>query len=363
LKKRYEKLMRRCLALAEKGSGRVSPNPLTGAVIFDDDFNIISEGYHAECGKNHAERSAILNTQADLKGKSIIVNLEPCSHWGKTPPCADLIIEKGIKRAVFGMIDPNPIVSGKGAAKLKDAGIEVIEGVLEDECRRFNEIFVKNQTKNLPFIMIKTACTLDGKTASRTGSSKWITDDYSRSIVHKLRNRYDAVLTGSGTVIKDNPLMTCRIKGGRNPARIVLDTNLKTNPESSIYNNDGAKVIIIAGENTADKRIKQYGRNVKIIKCPLNNEHIDLNRAVELIYKEGISSIMVEAGAAVNNSFIQEGLADKLIQFTAPKILSDKEGKGFSEGCIRENISECNNLKIDAVKKLKNDIIIIGYFL
>lgn len=355
--------MRRCLALAEKGAGHVSPNPLTGAVIFDDDFNVISEGYHAQYGADHAERSAILNAQADLKGKSLIVNLEPCSHWGKTPPCADLIIEKGIKRVIFGMIDPNPIVSGKGAAKLKAAGIEVIEGVLEDKCRKLNEIFIKNQTKNLPFIMIKTACTLDGKTASRTGSSKWITDEYSRAAVHKLRNRYDAVLTGSGTVIKDNPLMTCRIKNGRNPARIVLDTNLKTSPESRIYNNDGAKVIIIAGENAPDKKINQYGGNVKIIKCPLKNEHIDLKRAAALLYKEGISSIMIEAGAAVNNSFIQEGLADKLIQFTAPKILSDKEGRGFSEGCIRENISECSNLKIDAVKKLKNDIMIIGYFL
>lgn len=359
----YKKLMKRCLSLAKKGEGRVSPNPLVGAVIFDDNFNIISEGYHAKYGENHAERNAILNTNADLRGKSIAVNLEPCSHYGKTPPCADLIIEKGFKRVIVGMTDPNPIVSGNGIKKLKEAGIEVITDVLEKECRIFNEIFIKNQLTNLPFVTIKTATTLDGKIASRTGNSKWITDETSRYEVQKLRNKYDSILTSSSTVIKDNPSLTCRMKNGRNPLRIILDTNLRTKNTHKVYNDDGTKVIILTGENTRDTKIKTFASNVKIIKCGLKNGHVDLKEAVNLLYQEGIRSILVEAGAELNNSFIQEGISDKLIQFTAPKILSDKEGKGFSQGCERENISECNTLEIVSTKKLKKDIIIVGYFL
>ncbi len=358
----YKKLMKHCLMLAKKGEGRVSPNPLVGAVVFDDNFNIISEGYHAKYGENHAERNALLNTSADLSGKSIIVNLEPCSHYGKTPPCADLIIEKGLKKVIIGMIDPNPLVSGSGIKKLKEAGIEVITGVLEDECLMFNEIFIKNQLEKMPFITIKTAVTLDGKIAARTGNSKWITDETSRYEVQKLRNKYDAVLTSSNTVIKDNPSLTCRMKNGRNPIRIVIDTTLKTTGDFNVYNDDKTPVIIITGENIPDDKILNFNYNVKIIKCPMKNKRVDLSKAVSLLYKEGIKSILVEAGAFLNNSFIQEGLVDKLIQFIAPKILSDKEGIDFSQGCIRQNISECNTLKLVSTKKLKSDIMIVGYF-
>lgn len=358
----YEKLMKRCITIAKKAKGRVSPNPLVGAVIFDDDFNIISEGYHQKYGQNHAERNAILNTDENLRGKSLIVNLEPCSHYGKTPPCADLIIEKGIKKVIIGMQDVNPIVSGNGIKKLKNAGIEVITGVLEDECRILNEIFIKNQISNLPFITLKTATTLDGKIATQTGNSKWITDEYSRLEVQKLRNEYDAILTGSSTIIKDNPSLTCRMKNGRNPIRIVFDTNLITNENSKIYNDDNTKVIVVTGENTIKQRIKMYPQHVKIIKCPTKNNHIDIKSAVSLLYKEGIRSILLEAGAKLNNAFIQEGVIDKFIQFIAPKILSDKSGIAFSQGCNRTNISECNNIEIVSTKKLKSDIIIVGYF-
>ncbi|MCD7779449.1 MAG: bifunctional diaminohydroxyphosphoribosylaminopyrimidine deaminase/5-amino-6-(5-phosphoribosylamino)uracil reductase RibD [Candidatus Gastranaerophilales bacterium] len=363
MQKEYIKLMRRCIKLAKKNEGRVSPNPLVGAVIFDDNFKIISEGAHEYYGGNHAERNAILNAQGDLKGKSIIVNLEPCSHYGKTPPCADLIIEKGLKRVIVGMVDPNPLVSGKGIKKLENAGIEVISGVLEDECRELNKIFIKNQTKKLPYITIKTAVTLDGKIASKTGNSKWITDEYSRSIVQKLRNKYDAVLTSSSTVIKDNPSLTCRMKNGRNPIRIILDTNLSTDKNSKVYENNGAEIIIVTGEQTDDNKIKKHTHNAKFIKCPLKNGHIDLIRAAELLFKEGIMSILIETGGMLNNSFIQEKIPDNLIQFIAPKILADKEGLGFAQGCSRNEISQCNNLIFTSTKKLKKDIIICGEFL
>ncbi len=358
----YKKLMRKCFALAKKGEGRVSPNPLVGAVIFDDNFNVISEGYHAKYGENHAERNAILIANTDLKGKSIIVNLEPCSHYGKTPPCADLIIEKGIKRVVTGMVDPNPIVAGNGIKKLKESGIEVVTGILENECRILNEIFIKNQLEKLPFITIKTATTLDGKIATKTGNSKWITDETSRREVQKLRNKYDAILTSSSTIIKDNPSLTCRMKNGRNPVRIILDTTLRTSANNKVYNDDGTKIIIITGENTSNDKIKMFPSHIRIIKCPIKNEHIDLKQAVNVLYEKGIRSILIEAGAILNNAFIQEGLADKLIQFTAPKILSDINGISFSQGCDRKNISECNTLEIVSTKKLNSDIMIVGYF-
>ena len=353
---KYEKLMKKCLVLAKQGEGKVSPNPLVGAIIFDDDFNIISKGCHAKYGENHAERNAILNTNCNLKGKSLIVNLEPCSHYGKTPPCADLIIQRGIKKVIIGMIDPNPIVSGNGIKKLKQAGIEVLTGILEDECKILNEIFIKNQTQNLPFITIKTATTLDGKIATKTGNSKWITDEFSRNEVQKLRNKYDAILTSSSTVLIDNPSLTCRLKNGKNPIRIIIDTNLKTSPEANVYKNDGTKVIIITTEN------RKNHDNIKYIQCPSKNSMIDLAQAVKLLYNEGIKSILVEAGAKLNNAFIQENIADKLIQFIAPKILSDNTAFSFSEGCSRKNILECNDLKLLSTKKLKSDIMVVGYF-
>ncbi len=361
--KQYEKLMRRCIKLAKKSEGHVSPNPLVGSVIFDDNYRIISEGRHEEYGKNHAERNAILSAKEDLKGKSIIVNLEPCSHYGKTPPCADLIIEKGIKKVVIGTLDPNPIVAGNGVKKLKNAGIEVITGILENECRELNEIFFKNQLEKAPFITIKTATTLDGKIATKTGSSKWITDEFSRYEVQKLRNKYDAILTSSATVIKDNPSMTCRMKNGRNPVRIVIDTKLSTPKNSKIYNNDGTKVFIVVGENVSDKKIKEHTKNAEFIKCPLKDEHVDMKKAVELLYNQRIKSILVEAGSKLNNTFVQEKLADRLIQFIAPKILADKDGVSFIQGCERNEIAECNNLIFVSTKRLKSDIILISEFI
>ena len=361
--KQYEKLMRRCLKIAKKAEGRVSPNPLVGAIIFDDDFNILAEGIHAKYGENHAERNAILSTDVDLKGKSIIVNLEPCSHYGKTPPCADLIIEKGFKRVISGMVDPNPKVAGEGIRKLEQAGIEVITGVLEKECYELNEVFIKDQVEKKPFVVIKTATTLDGKIATKTGNSKWITDSFSRKEVQKLRNKYDSILTSSKTVIMDNPSLTCRMKNGRNPIRIVIDTNLSTDKNAKVYNNDGTKVYIIVGEHVSDDKIKNHTKNAEIIKCPRKNGYVDIVKAVEILYSKNIKSILVEAGGTLNKAFIEEKLVDKLIQFVAPKVLGDLEGTNFVEGFNRNMISECNNLNLKSVKKLKHDVILELEFL
>lgn len=362
MQKQYEKLMRRCITLAKKSEGKTSPNPLVGAVIFDDDFRIISEGRHEYYGGNHAERNAVFAAKEDLKGKSVIVNLEPCSHYGKTPPCATLLVEKGIKRVICGMVDPNEKVAGRGIKILEDAGIEVITGVLEDECRELNKIFIKNHTKRLPYITIKTATTLDGKIATGKYVSKWITDEASRAEVQKLRNKYDAILTGSGTVKRDNPSLTCRMKNGRNPVRIILDTNLTTDPMSNVYTNDGTRIIVVTSETSDSSGFSSKLQHVEILKCPKNGDYIDLKYMVNELFKLGIMSILVEAGSKVNKSFIDAKLPDELIQFIAPKLLGDASGFGFVEGFERNDLTECNILQISSTKRLKNDIMLTCRF-
>jgi len=240
----YDKYMKKCIKLALKADGKTLPNPLVGCVVLDKDGKELSTGYHSAYGMPHAEADALnkLNNDEAI-GATLIVNLEPCSHHGKTPPCVDLIIQKGIKKVVIGMKDPNPLVAGDGIEKCKKAGIEVIENVLYDDSVKLNEVFIKNMTKKSCFVVIKTATTLDGKIATKTGSSKWITSQNARSEVQKIRNRYDAILTTSSTVIADNPSMTCTAKGGKNPIKIILDRELKTDFNSKIYNSSGEKNI------------------------------------------------------------------------------------------------------------------------
>ena len=225
--KNYITEMNKCIELAKQAEGKTSPNPMVGCVILNDKNEIISTGYHKKYGENHAERDALLKLE-NATGCTLVVNLEPCSHFGKTPPCADLIIEKGIKRVIYGMKDVNPIVAGNGLKKLQKAGIEIIGPILEDECKKLNEVFIKNQTEHKTFVALKTATTIDGKIATQTGDSKWITSEDARREVRNIRNRYDAILTSSATVIADNPTMEHKCK-------IILDRKLKTDINSTIY--------------------------------------------------------------------------------------------------------------------------------
>ena len=358
--KLYEKYMKKCITLAKKGEGRVSPNPLVGAVILDKNGNIIGQGWHQKYGEAHAEVNAFkdaLSKGHDVKNGTIIVNLEPCSHYGKTPPCADLIIKKGIKKVVIGCIDPNPKVDGGGIKKLKEAGIEVITGILEKDCKKLNEVFFKNQLQQCPFIVIKTATTLDGKIATKTGSSKWITSDKSRNLVQRLRNKYDAILTGSGTVISDNPSLTCRMKNGKNPIRIIIDSTLKTPPDAKVYQNDGTRVIIACADNIEPKN---YGENVEFIMCPLEKttSKIDLKYLIIKLYEKGIKSILIEAGGILNGAFIKNNLADKLYHFVAPKITGDNNSMSFVNGFDTTDINKSIKLTITDVKHVIPDIMI-----
>lgn len=336
-----EKYIKMCFSLAKKGKNNVLPNPMVGSLIVKEG-RIISKGYHKKYGEFHAERNAILNAKEDLEGATIYVNLEPCSHFGKTPPCADLIIEKKIKRVVFSSFDKNPKVDG--VKKLKEAGIEVLGGVLEKEGDELNKVFFKNITKKIPYIALKTATTLDSKIATENYNSKWITGDSSRLEVMKLRSLYQAIITGSNTVLYDNPKLTSRIKGGINPIRIIMDKKGQIPFNYNVFEDDGTRIILI--DNT--KR-----------KCPSHVEKIgfsNINELLKTLFNMGIYSILIESGRGLNSAFLKEKCVDEIYHFIAPKILGG--GINFIDGFNPKKIDDgliAYDLKI---KKFEPDIML-----
>lgn len=343
----YEKLMKKCINLAKKGRGKTAPNPLVGCVVLDKNNEIISTGYHHKYGENHAERDALLKlTDGSEKDGTLVVNLEPCSHYGKTPPCADLIIERGLKKVVIGCVDNNPKVAGNGIKKLKNAGIEVVLNVLEKECRELNEIFFTNIEEQRTFVALKTATTIDGKIATKTGDSKWITSDKSRNYARKLRTYYDAILTSSNTVIADNPTMNHKTK-------IILDRNLRTDWNSDIYKQ--GQIILVTSE---DYCVDEYPLNFEVLLCPEKNGKLDLNYILKELYTSGIKSIFVEAGGKLCGEFVKENLVDKVYHFIAPKILNDNSGRSCFDGDNILKINDSKNFKLIETKTLGSDILI-----
>ena len=339
MNKTYKKLMKRCFSLAKKSCGQNLPNPYVGCIIYDENTNsIISEGYHQKYGQNHAERNAILNSPESVEGKTLIVNLEPCSHFGKTPPCADLIIESKIKKVVIAHFDPNEKVSKNGIKELKSAGIEVIEGILEEEAKELNKIFIKNQTQKKPYIMTKIASSLDFKIALEKNKRKIITNDKSRLYVQKLRSEYQAIMTGSGTVLADNPRLNVRLKNKKSPIRIIFDPNNKLNFNYNVFKNDGIRIILI---NNAKIEAPSY-----IEKIEFKNFDI----LFKTLFNMGIYSIMVEAGQGLNSVLFENKEIDEINYFIAPKIFN----KGIN---FINNIGEINfkNVKI---KCIDDDILI-----
>ncbi len=351
----YDTLMKKCIKLATKGMGSVSPNPLVGCIVLNKDGLIISKGFHKKYGLNHAERNALINLNNDeTRDGTLIVTLEPCSHFGKTPPCADLIIEKEIKKVVIGMRDVNPIVSGKGIKKLKDAGIEIIEGIMEKECKELNEVFIKNMTEHKTFVAIKTATTLDGKIATSTGSSKWITSEKARKEVKNIRKRYDAILTTASTIIADNPQMEHKNK-------IILDRNLRTDfVNAQIYKNGICYVFYdkkIASEHldntlTAISKMK----NVKLYPIKTKFDKIDLDDLLSKIYDLGIMSVLVETGGHLNGSILK--YADKIYHFIAPKILGDNSGLSCFDFQKISDIAKASEFEYCDIKTFKPDILL-----
>lgn len=356
-----DKYMKRALELAVKGIGLVNPNPLVGAVIVKND-EIIGEGYHECYGEAHAERNAVKNAVKSVEGSTIYVTLEPCAHYGKTPPCVDLIIEKKFKKVVIGMLDPNEKVAGKSIEKLRMNGIEVVVGVMEEECIKLNEIFIKYITSKRPFVILKSGMSLDGKIATSTGESKWITSEESRQDSQKLRNRIHSIMVGVNTVIQDDPLLTCRINPDKKLIRIIVDTNLRIPIESNVVKNNN-KLTIVATTFEADKNKKKILRDlgVKVLEVSKLNNKVNLKELIEKLGKDGIDSILIEGGGTLNFSALEEKIVDKLIFYIAPKILGGENSKSSIAGIGFSRLSEAVEIENISYRQCSDDLVVEGY--
>lgn len=350
--------MKKAVRLAKQGRGKVNPNPLVGAVIVKND-KIIGQGYHKVFGGAHAEISAIKSAGADVKGADLYCTLEPCSHWGKTPPCIDSIILQGIKKVIIGVVDPNPAVNGKGIRLLRESGIEVTEGILEDKCWELNETYIKYVTTGKPFVTVKMAQSLDGKISGKVNERTGITSGIANRYVHKLRTEYDAVMIGRRTLDIDNPLLTPRLVNGRIPARIVLDTNLESDPKKKLFNTiDAGRVIILTASDNVDKAKLLRSKGVEIIKVnSTKNGFLDLKEVLHKLGENKISSVLVEGGAALFSSLLKERLVDRVILLIAPRFfgggvdLIDKNIINNTSGFVLKNATK---------RKLGQDLMITG---
>jgi len=356
--------MRRALELAAKGTGFTSPNPLVGAVIVKEN-RIIGEGYHERYGGHHAEINAFNNATEDVRDASMYVTLEPCAHHGKTPPCADAIVEKGIRKVIIGLRDPNPLVAGKGIEILKEAGIEVIEGVLEEEGKKLNEIFLKYITTDLPFVMLKTAMTLDGKIATRTNASKWITGERSRDYVHELRHRVSGIMVGIGTVLADDPSLTTRRKSrsGSDPVRIIVDSLARIPLEARVLNQKSDAKTLIAVTEAADseKLRKLEERGAEILVIPSKNGRVDLKLLMMELGRRKIDSVLLEGGSELNYSALEDKIVDKVYSFISPKIIGGNAAKTPVGGYGKETMEEAISLRFEAYHLFGDDIMLEAY--
>lgn len=356
-KKTDEKYMRRALALAKKGSGTVSPNPLVGAVIVEDG-RIIGEGYHEKAGSPHAERNALAFCTESPEGATLYVTLEPCCHYGTTPPCTDAIIESGISRVVIGSTDPNPQVSGKGIAILKEHGISVSQGILEKKCLKLNEIFFHFICFGTPFVVMKYAMTMDGKIATRTGASRWISGEESRFFVHRMRHRLSGIMVGVGTVLADDPLLTCRIEGGKDPVRIICDTNLRTPVDSNIVRTAAETPAIIATSVGNPNRHSPYIQaGCEVLVVPKSGEHVDLRVLMEKLGEKKIDSILLEGGSTLHWSALESRIVQKMQCFISPQIFGGIKAKSPVGGLGVETPNQSYKLTATTIKKLGQDFL------
>lgn len=354
------KYMLRAMELAERGRGKVNPNPLVGAVIVKDG-RVIGEGWHECYGGLHAERNAFRNCIEPAAGATLYVTLEPCCHYGKTLPCTEIIIERGIGRVVVGLPDPNPLVAGKGIKLLQEAGIEVVCGVEEEVLREQNRVFLKYIICRKPWIALKTAMTLDGKIATRTGDSKWVTGEAARMCVQRLREEYMGIMVGIGTVLADDPMLNCRLVGAvRQPVRIVVDSALRIPLESQLVRTAGSYrtwvACTVSGEKEKQEELERRG--VEVLRCKERDGKVDLADLVRLMGEKGIDGVLVEGGGELNYSLIRQGLVDEVYAFVAPKLLGGREAKTPVEGIGAENMSEAVGLGKFRVESFGEDILL-----
>ena len=350
--------MLQAIQLAKQGEGWTNPNPMVGAVIVKNG-RIIGKGYHKKCGELHAERNAIASLTESAEGATIYVTLEPCCHYGKTPPCTEAIIEQKIKRVVIGSRDPNPKVSGKGIKMLQEAGIEVIEDFMREECDRLNPVFFHYITTKTPYVVMKYAMTLDGKIATKTGASKWITGEAARAEVQHMRHRYMGIMAGIGTVLADDPMLNVRVEGWKSPIRILCDSGLRIPLDGQIVKSAGKYRTIVAyadSENTEAKRKRLHEMGVETICCPDENNQVDLKKLMRYLGEEGIDSILLEGGGTLNDSALRAGIVQEVQAFIAPKLFGGMNSKTPVEGIGVRFPSEAGQLKCPDICQIGEDI-------
>lgn len=357
------KMMRLALNEARKGRGRTSPNPMVGAVVVKKG-EIVAKGWHKQAGAPHAEREALDRAGEKARGAELYVTLEPCNHHGRTPPCTERILAAGVSRVVIGAPDPNPHVTGGGARRLKEAGIEVTAGVLEKDCQRLNEFFNHFITTGLPFVILKSAATLDGKTATASGHSRWVTSQEARKLVHWLRNDVDAICVGRATVEADDPALTCRLPGrrkGRQPLRVVLDTHLGLSPDSRVFDPAlGAPALAACGEGVSQARRSAFeAAGVRVLALPLVKGRVSLAALVARLGRMGIMSLLIEGGAGVAwSALMEERVVNRLLYFFAPKIAGGRTSPPLVGGPGVMRMDQALNLDVEKIQRAGPDFLV-----
>jgi diaminohydroxyphosphoribosylaminopyrimidine deaminase/5-amino-6-(5-phosphoribosylamino)uracil reductase len=359
-----EPFMQMALALAQKGQGFTSPNPMVGAVVVKDG-QVVGEGYHHAAGQPHAEVNAIDDAGDAAAGATIYVNLEPCNHTGRTPPCTHKIIQAGVGRVVVAMRDPNPDVTGGGIDYLKAQGLQVTLGVCQAEAQRLNEVFIKFSGTQRPFVILKCAATLDGRIATRSGDSKWITNEQSRRFVHHMRHSVDGLLVGIDTVTADNPNLTTRLDNGAgvDPVRIILDTRLSVSPDARILRleSDSDTILVVGNKVDPQKRAMVEKSGARILEAPLSNRRVDMAALMDRLGALGITSLLIEGGGRVIASALKSGIVDKIVFFYAPKILGGDDGISICRGEGPAAMKDCIAVKDISVQRFGDDVMIEGY--
>ncbi|WP_425061027.1 Riboflavin biosynthesis protein RibD [Sporomusa carbonis] len=358
-----EYYMHQALTIAKYAAGRTSPNPLVGAVIVKNG-RIVGQGWHRQAGTPHAEIHALAQAGDLAKGATLYVTLEPCSHYGRTGPCADALIQAGIKKVVVAMTDPNPLVAGRGVARLRTAGLEVVENILAAEAAKLNEVFIKWIATGMPFGILKTAMSLDGKIAARTGHSKWITSQASRTYVHQLRDTCDGILTGIGTVLADNPELTSRLpdSNGQNPIRIIVDSMARTPLTAKVLTDGQAPTIIAVTRDAPPERVTALrNAGAEVLEIDKTADGVNLRHLFKILGERRITSILIEGGAAINASALAANLVDKVYCFIAPKIIGGKTAPGPVAGVGIPTIDQATLLEDITAEQIDADILISGY--
>lgn len=356
-----ERYMRRALDLAANGLGHTRPNPMVGALLVKDG-RIIGEGWHEQFGGPHAEVNAFNSCTEDPKGATLYVTLEPCSHYGKTPPCSALVVKKKVARVVCAMIDPNPLVAGKGLQQIRDAGIGVTTGVLEREARKLNEVFIKYITEKRPFVLYKAAMSFDGKTACYTGESQWISTKVSREQSHILRGAFAAIMVGAGTVTMDDPSLTARFEGLDDPVRIIVDGSLSVPPEAKVFTLPGRVILVTTGGTDEAKRKALQEKGVEIILSDGDKPgEVDLSALMVGLALKGIDSVLLEGGATLAASAFKADIVDKIRIYMGPMIIGGKDAPGLIGGPGASHLSEAVVLKDIHTEMSGADLVVEAY--